>query len=124
MPTRDSRSFAGCYDYRSPASTSRKLSRPASRFSMICSASSFGSGRLSKSIRFLSLSQKTSRLVLSQAVSSSQPNRVCYEALSTGNAMDMYKCIAAELGLPGASPCLSSTRPTTSEMTCSRTSGC
>ena len=26
--------------------------------------------------------------------------RVCYVALSTGNAMDMYKCIAAELGLP------------------------
>ena len=27
-------------------------------------------------------------------------HRVCYVALSTGNAMDMYKCIAAELGLP------------------------
>lgn len=26
--------------------------------------------------------------------------RVCYVALTTGNAMDMYKCITAELGLP------------------------
>ena len=26
--------------------------------------------------------------------------RICYVALTTGNAMDMYKCITAELGLP------------------------
>jgi hypothetical protein len=54
-----------------PAKTSRKLFNPASRFSMISSASSSGSGKLSRSVRLLSLSQKTSRLVLSRAVSSS-----------------------------------------------------
>ena len=48
-----------------------RLSRPASRFSMISSASSSGSGRLSRSVRLLSLSQKMSRLVLSRASSSS-----------------------------------------------------
>lgn len=55
----------------SPAKTSRKLFSPASRFSMISSASSSGSGRLSRSVRLLSLSQNTSRLVLSRAFSSS-----------------------------------------------------
>ena len=52
---------------RDPASTSRKLFRPTSRFSMISSARSSGSGTVSMSIRLLSLSQKTSRLVLSRA---------------------------------------------------------
>ena len=55
----------------SPARTSRKLFSPASRFSMISSASSSGSGKLSRSVRLLSLSQNTSRLVLSRALSSS-----------------------------------------------------
>ena len=53
------------------ANTSRKLFRPDSRFSMIPSASSSGSGRLSRSVRLLSLSQNPSRLVLSRAFSSS-----------------------------------------------------
>ena len=58
-------------DCRSPTSTSRKLLRPASRLSMISSARSSGSGRLSRSVRLLSLSQKMSRLVLSRALISS-----------------------------------------------------
>ena len=55
---------------RSPTRTSRKPSSPACRFSMISSARASGSGRLSRSVRLLSLSQNTSRLVLSRAVSS------------------------------------------------------
>ena len=59
--------------FRKPASTSRKLLRPASRFSMISSARSSGSGRLSKSVKLLSRSQKMSRLVLSRDTISSYP---------------------------------------------------
>ena len=55
------------YPARSASRTDRRLSTPASRFSMISSASSSGSGRLSRSVRLLSFSQKTSRLVLSRA---------------------------------------------------------
>ena len=53
--------------YFKSASTSLKLFNPASRFSMISSASWSGSGRLSRSVRLLSFSRKTSRLVLSRA---------------------------------------------------------
>ena len=60
--------MAGCYPR--PARTRRKLLRPASRFSMISSARSSGSGRSSRSVRLLSLSQKMSRLVLSWALRS------------------------------------------------------
>ena len=59
------------YRVPNPAKTSRKLLRPASRSSMISSARSSGSGRLSRSVRLLSLSQKMSRLVLSRALRSS-----------------------------------------------------
>ncbi len=52
------------------AATSRKLFRPASMLSMISSARTSGSGRLSRSARLLSLSQNISRLVLSRAMSS------------------------------------------------------
>ena len=55
----------------SPSRTVRKLSRPASRFSMISAARSSGSGRSSRSVRLLSLSQKMSRLVLSRVMISS-----------------------------------------------------
>ncbi len=47
---------------------SLKLSKPASISSMISWANRSGSGRLSKSARLLSLSQKMSRLVLSLTV--------------------------------------------------------
>ncbi len=46
----------------------RKLSRPASIFSIISLARISGSGRLSRSARLWSLSQKMSRLVLSRAM--------------------------------------------------------
>ena len=72
--------------------------------------------------------------------------RVCYVALTTGNVLDMYKCIGWQLGLPtersraprtapsrakshGLSPkpnncpCSSSTRLSTCATTCSRISG-
>ncbi len=48
-----------------------KLSSPASMFSMISLARISGSGRLSRSDKLLSLSQKISRLVLSRAMISS-----------------------------------------------------
>lgn len=50
--------------YRSRLSTSRKLSSPASRFSMICSASSSGSGRLSNEARIRHLRSLPSRVTL------------------------------------------------------------
>ena len=59
------------YRCPSPCRTLRKLARPASRFSMISAARSSGSGRSSRSVRLLSLSQKMSRLVLSRAMISS-----------------------------------------------------
>ena len=66
-----SRTFTtACYRNPRLARTRRKLLRPASRFSMISSARSSGSGRLSRSVRLLSLSQKMSRLVLSRALRS------------------------------------------------------
>ena len=46
---------------------SLKLSSPASIFSIISVAKTSGSGRLSRSVKLLSLSQKISRLVLSRA---------------------------------------------------------
>ena len=57
---------------RNDAKTDRKLSNPASRFSMISSARSSGSGRLSRSVRLLSFSQNRSRLALSRASNSSR----------------------------------------------------
>gem|GEM_PF-4136817 len=61
----------GYPSYRSVAATSRKLAKPASRFSIISSASTSGSGRLSRSAKDWSLSQVMSRLVLSRAMISS-----------------------------------------------------
>ena len=71
--------------------------------------------------------------------------RVCYVALTTGNVLDMYKCIGWQLGLPtersratayraiqseitrlvteANCPCSSSTRLSTCATTCSRISG-
>jgi hypothetical protein len=51
--------------------TSLKLARPAPKFSIISSANSSGSGRLSRSASDLSLSQEMSKLVLSLAMISS-----------------------------------------------------
>ena len=53
------------------ADTFLKFARAASRFSIISDASISGSGRLSRSVRLLSLSQKISKLVLSRAINSS-----------------------------------------------------
>ncbi len=46
---------------------SLKLLSPDSKFSMISPANTSGSGKLSRSVRLLSLSQKISKLVLSLA---------------------------------------------------------
>lgn len=53
------------------AMISRKFSSPASKFSTISTASSSGSGRLSRSAKDLSLIQVMSRLVLSRLIISS-----------------------------------------------------
>ena len=60
--------YSGVFRLRS---TALKLFNPASRFSMISSANTSGSGRLSRSVRLLSFNQNTSKLALSRAISSS-----------------------------------------------------
>ena len=69
---RDQRNLPHSFYRRpNPSRTLRKLANPASRFWMISAATSSGSGRSSRSVRLLSLSQKISRLVLSRAMISS-----------------------------------------------------
>src|SRR5690606_15816640 len=73
VPNLSRKTIFGGYLVAKPLSTSRKLFNPASKFSIISSARSSGSGRLSKSVRLLSFSQNRSRLVLSRASNSSTP---------------------------------------------------